>query len=251
MWILVLLLTSLSASVQGQDLVPVLDCVIYNFNTNTLLAFFGYGSSSTQEIDIPVGPNNFFFPGTLFRNQPTAFQPNLHLNVFATSFQVSAGLTQITWFLNGNTVVAKNDTSLYCSLATNCSCPAGPAGPQGPPGPRGANGINGTAFNVGSCHEVVVKNTGSVVQQMQGNVWPDKLPNDTMLCYTDPEVGCGLDAIAPCGKGEFLLTGQSECSFPLVLRASGELTQNSWKTSCLGIKIKNTFAKATAVCCTA
>jgi len=256
MWLLILFLTTLSASC-GQEVVPLLDCVIYRADTNTLLAFFGYASTYPTTVHIDVGENNFFSPGVIFRNQPTDFLPGLHQNEFATSFQVSGSQTQITWFLDGRTITAKNDSSLYCQASSNCTCPAGPPGPPGPPGPqgpRGQDGANGT-FNLGKCREVVATNQPSKMQLFQDDSLPDELPMGSMLCTSDQEVGwgtpmCGLDAIAKCNPGEFLLTGSSECSFPLVLRASGELNLNSWKTSCIGIKIKRTFARATAVCCT-
>src|SRR5262249_46896919 len=106
------------AAAQDGQLVPLLKCVIYNQNVNTLLAFFGYASTFQQTQAIDVGPGNFFSPGVLFRNQPTTFLPGVHEDVFATSFQVSASLPQVSWSLNGSFVVAKNDPALYCNSGT-------------------------------------------------------------------------------------------------------------------------------------
>jgi hypothetical protein len=234
---------------QSGQIVPLLDCVIYRFDTNTLLAFFGYASTFTTDVTIEVGLQNFFSPGAIFRNQPTVFHPGYHFNEFATSFVVSGSLTQITWFLDGNSIAARNDTSLYCTPDSNCTCPAGPAGPPGPPGPSGKDGVNGT-FNPGSCRTVVATNSPSRVQEFQDEDLPEQPVTNAMCCSSNKRVGCGIDAIASCDKGEYLLTGGGECSFPLVMRATGVWNGNNWKTSCIGIPVKKTWAKATAVCCT-
>jgi len=103
---------------QSSTVTPVLDCVVYHQESNALTAYFGYVNTSASTMHVDVGPNNFFSPGILFRNQPTDFLPGEHHRVFSTSFQVSASQPQITWFLQGSFVVAKNDTSLYCSPPT-------------------------------------------------------------------------------------------------------------------------------------
>src|SRR6185312_16322964 len=77
---------------------------------------FGYVSSFATPVHVDVGPNNFFSPGVLFRNQPTDFLPGAHSNVFATNFQVSASTPQITWTLDGtNFVIVKLTSGPDCS----------------------------------------------------------------------------------------------------------------------------------------
>jgi hypothetical protein len=103
------------ASASAQDLLPLLQCQTLDPNTNEVIAVFGYVSSFDTTVHIDVGPNNFFSPGVLFRNQPTDFDPGLHLNAFATSFQQSIDQPQITWFLNGAFVVANGASGPSCS----------------------------------------------------------------------------------------------------------------------------------------
>jgi hypothetical protein len=96
---------------------PVLKCVRYHTEAeqnNQLEAFFGYISTLSAGVTIDVGENNFFSPGIIDRGQPTILQPGLHEEVFSTAFQLSGSQTQITWFLNGHTITAKNDPRLYC-----------------------------------------------------------------------------------------------------------------------------------------
>jgi hypothetical protein len=63
----------------------------------------------------PGEPKNCFSPGVLFRGQPIVFQPGVHDRVFSSTFQISASQTQITWFLDGNTVVATPDSVKLCN----------------------------------------------------------------------------------------------------------------------------------------
>jgi hypothetical protein len=44
------------------------------------IAVFGYVSSFTIAVHIDVGPNSFFGPGVVLRNQPTDFLPGAHPN---------------------------------------------------------------------------------------------------------------------------------------------------------------------------
>jgi hypothetical protein len=84
-------------------LTPMLDCTTYRPETGTLTGVWGYKSDGAG--DVPIGPNNFFDPGVLDRGQPTSFLAGTHLNLFETSFQVSASLLQIAWSLAGKSQV--------------------------------------------------------------------------------------------------------------------------------------------------
>lgn len=115
----------------AQSVVPLLKCVVRDDANNRLLAFFGYASSFQQPVTLDIGPNNFFSPGVLFRNQPTEFLPGVHLDVFSTSFQVSASLPQVTWFINSGTpnnsfAVAKDDRALDCTAGRTSLNSRGP-----------------------------------------------------------------------------------------------------------------------------
>jgi len=108
------LLISNGVAGQSSEVVPLLECVLYDAATDSLSAIFGYVSTGDTPVQIDVGPNNFFTPGVLFRNQPSMFQPGLHAAAFIATFAADGSTEQITWFLNGNTATAKNEPSLYC-----------------------------------------------------------------------------------------------------------------------------------------
>jgi hypothetical protein len=123
------------AQAQANDLVPVLDCI--EVNGQTITVFLGYDSTFATTVHIDVGPNNFFSPGVLFRNQPTDFAPGA--NDFAFSTTIAPGDT-ITWFLNGEFVVA--------SLASPQCGVGGPPGPAGPAGPAGSARVVGSPVTI-------------------------------------------------------------------------------------------------------
>jgi hypothetical protein len=114
----VALVVGLPRTVAAQGTVaPVITCVRYHTEpaaSNQLDAFFGYYSTYAGDVTIPIGESNFFSPGVIERGQPTVFHPGLNVDVFSTRFAVSGSQTQITWFLDGQTVTAKNDATMYC-----------------------------------------------------------------------------------------------------------------------------------------
>jgi hypothetical protein len=106
------------ASAQG--LVEVfVDCVRFEPATNTVTALFGYVSTHTAPVTLPL-EQDFFSPGNPDRGQPFEFEPGLHRRAFATAFVVSSLTPQLVWEvtnLPGNetfTAVAQNDPALYC-----------------------------------------------------------------------------------------------------------------------------------------
>ena len=102
----------LARQASAQQVLPLPPCIRYDVSTNTVDAYFGYAATGPVHRD--VGPNNFFSPGVIFRNQPTDFEAGVHENVFVTSFPVSASQTQLTWFLDGRAVTAKTGSSPPC-----------------------------------------------------------------------------------------------------------------------------------------
>jgi Collagen triple helix repeat (20 copies) len=152
------------ANAQSPQLVPVLKCVIYNNDTNTLIAFFGYASTFTTTAHVDIGPNNFFSPGVLFRGQPTDFLTGVHDQVFGTSFVVSGSSTQITWFLNGNLVTAANDPSHYCGATATM-----PAVWRGPWVASTTYAAGDIVSDQGSSWSALVASTG--VEPIEGTFW--------------------------------------------------------------------------------
>ena len=111
------LLAASPASAQSGVLRPTLKCISFDVPTKRLSAFFGYISTYQAPVTVDVGPSNFFSPGTIFRNQPTVFQPGVQPDVFSTSFVFSPSLTQITWSLDGSVVTARLDIHTECTPA--------------------------------------------------------------------------------------------------------------------------------------
>jgi hypothetical protein len=65
-----------------------------------------YNRNWSQEIDIPIGPNNHFEPGEPDRGQPTHFMPNRNWGMFSITVPKSTPATERIWWvltLNGVT----------------------------------------------------------------------------------------------------------------------------------------------------
>jgi hypothetical protein len=65
-----------------------------------------YSRNWTEEVDIPIGPNNHFEPGPVDRGQPTHFLPNRNFGMFLITMPKEWGPTDRIWWvltLNGIT----------------------------------------------------------------------------------------------------------------------------------------------------
>ena len=112
----VVLVTCAVSEAQFQpSVVPIVNCVTSHPDTGTLDVFFGYASSFTTNVAIDVGSQNFFFPGSQNRNQPTVFEPGVHDRVFFTSFTPIPQQSELSWSLNGTIVTAFDDPNLACN----------------------------------------------------------------------------------------------------------------------------------------
>ena len=141
-----------ATGVCAQSVAPILNCVEYDASTNTLTAHFGYVNTNASTVLITLGASNFFSPAPLSRGQPTSFLPGIHNDLFSVS-QTLDVTTSLTWNLDGLSVTATNDPSLYCSTCTDIPGPEGAAGaigPQGPQGPQGPTGLQGNAGPAGA-----------------------------------------------------------------------------------------------------
>src|SRR5262245_3279158 len=94
----------LARQASGQEVIPLAPFITYDVSTNTVYTYWGYAATAPVHFD--VGRDNFFFPGVMFRNQPTDFQAGVHEKLFVTSFSVSASQPQITWFVDGRGATA-------------------------------------------------------------------------------------------------------------------------------------------------
>ena len=106
------------AVAQGPDVVqPILTCLEPLADPGfKFRAHFGYVSTYSSEVTIPVGPDNFFSPGVLNRGQPTIFVPGFHPRQISTEWVISGSSAQITWFVAGGTATARNHTGLLCNV---------------------------------------------------------------------------------------------------------------------------------------
>ena len=95
------------------DVIPLLDCVDFDPDTQQVTARFGYANPNATAIAIPVGADNFFSPPPSYRGQPTSFQPGTHPSAFSATFELDQ-TSLLTWNLQGRPVTARNDPTLYC-----------------------------------------------------------------------------------------------------------------------------------------
>jgi hypothetical protein len=100
------------ASGQSYAVIPLLDCVVYEPQTSTLVAFFGYVSTFPDPVTIDL-ESNHFNPPPVNRGQPVEFQPGLHPRVFSTHFHTQQ-YPELRWHFQERTVSASNDPSRYC-----------------------------------------------------------------------------------------------------------------------------------------
>ena len=67
----------------GQTVAPVFEGWEPNPD-GTISMYFGYMNRNwKEELDVPIGPNNFFEPAPQDRGQPTHFQPRRHKQIFS------------------------------------------------------------------------------------------------------------------------------------------------------------------------
>ncbi|WP_339866307.1 hypothetical protein [Pseudohongiella nitratireducens] len=95
--------------IKGQHIEPAYEG--YERNADGSFSFlFGYHNENWEdELDIPVGENNFFSPGDEDRGQPTHFQPRRNRFTFKVRVPADWGDKELTWTItspNGETRTA-------------------------------------------------------------------------------------------------------------------------------------------------
>ena len=123
--VFVLLLGARPAEAQETTVVPTVDCVEYDADTNILRAHFGCINTAATVVTVPFDENNYFDPFPDFRNQPTNFQPGTHRRVFSTIVDLDDA-SEVAWYLFGVPATATNDPSLYCATDVSLSQSATP-----------------------------------------------------------------------------------------------------------------------------
>src|SRR6187455_286981 len=90
----------------GASVTPAYDGWYDNADgTKTFLIGY-YNRNWSQEVDIPIGPDNHFEPGDADRGQPTHFLPNRNFGMFLVTMPKEFGPTDRIWWvlsLNGIT----------------------------------------------------------------------------------------------------------------------------------------------------
>lgn len=112
---------------------PTLKCVD-RLSSTSYRAHFGYVSTSSASISIPVGFYNRFFPSPQSRGQPTVFASGTHADILQVTFSSSS---LMAWILGSGVVTATRNSTL---------CPTGTGGATG----SGGAGTGGRGGNAGT-----------------------------------------------------------------------------------------------------
>jgi hypothetical protein len=95
----------------GASVTPAYDGWFDNPDGTHTFVIGYYNRNWSQEVDIPIGPDNHFEPGEPDRGQPTHFLPRRQWGVFVISVPKDFGKSSLTWTLvaNGQTTVIPMD----------------------------------------------------------------------------------------------------------------------------------------------
>ena len=83
----------------GQSVTPALEGWYENPDGTYSLSFGYFNRNTEEELDIPIGPNNRFEPGTPDRGQPTHFLPRRQRGAFTVTVPADVGDRTLTWTL--------------------------------------------------------------------------------------------------------------------------------------------------------
>lgn len=89
----------------GQTVTPAFEGWYRNPDGTFSLSFGYFNRNAKEALDIAIGPNNYFTPGTSDRGQPTHFEPRRHWGVFTVTVPADFGDTRVVW-----TLVMRGDT---------------------------------------------------------------------------------------------------------------------------------------------
>lgn len=134
--VILILITAMIVSTEAQDddgeVIPLLECVeATELNEwNELRAHFGYYSTHNGTVTISQS-NNFFFPGSPDRGQPTEFEPGLSRDVFSTEWAITPSLPQISWIVEDEVAIADAASSSCPELSWGAEWNAGTRYPEG------------------------------------------------------------------------------------------------------------------------
>ncbi len=95
------------APARGQNIAPVYEGFWKNDDGSFDLLFGYYNRNWAEEIDVPVGPNNFLEPGPADKGQPAHFFPRRNQFVFRVRVPADFGDREVVWTLTTNGVTEK------------------------------------------------------------------------------------------------------------------------------------------------
>ena len=81
----------------GQTVTPAFEGWFKNPDGSFSISFGYLNRNSAEEIDIPVGANNFIAPGVANQGQPTHFAPRRQWGVFAVRVPADFGEKKVVW----------------------------------------------------------------------------------------------------------------------------------------------------------
>ena len=94
-------------SPRGQTVTPAFEGWYKNRDGTFVLSFGYFNRNSDEQVDVPVGEDNFIAPGPANQGQPTHFHPRRHWGVFGVTVPADFGDKKVAWTLRlrGQTVV--------------------------------------------------------------------------------------------------------------------------------------------------
>ncbi|WP_018233819.1 collagen-like protein [Thioalkalivibrio thiocyanodenitrificans] len=238
--LLALLFLSSQPALALEPIIPMLECVEYDEDTQEATARLYYINMNDFVVNLPPGGDNYISPAPGNRRQQSRFVPGLHWRDFTITWNVES-TPQLTWHLLGNEVVMHAFNSRLCGIPEcrtdpgpqGLTGPEGPEGPTGPVGPQGDQGPRGAPGPIG-----------------------EPAPGATSGCRTVTTAEGGDTAIAACAANEVLVSGGGHCDDTLItdtqnwatgqIRASYPDSNGLWAVECaLG------HATSHAICCPA
>jgi hypothetical protein len=92
---------------RGQNIAPVYEGFWKNADGSFDLMFGYYNRNWEEELDVPVGPDNFLEPGMPDQGQPAHFFPRRNQFVFTVRVPADFGNKEVVWTLTTNGVTEK------------------------------------------------------------------------------------------------------------------------------------------------
>jgi len=84
-------------SPSGLTVTPVFEGWYRNKDGSYSLSFGYYNRNTDEQMDVPIGSDNFVTPGAPNQGQPSSFAPRRHWGVFALVVPANFGTKQVVW----------------------------------------------------------------------------------------------------------------------------------------------------------